>query len=64
MEPQNIDEDEFQTWYAAYEKYIEKLWDIYKRKIVNSYHVGHEATFDDFVDFVYTHSNKFISPYL
>lgn len=55
---------EFKKWYNAYERYIFKLWDIYQTKIAGALHVGHEASFDDFVYFVYEHSSGYISEYL
>ena len=55
--------EKFNTWLDAYDTYIRVLWDIYVDKVQYKHHIGEKAVYEDFVEFVYEHSDKFISPY-
>lgn len=54
---------DFEKWYDTYQSYLDKLWARFCGSIKEEMHLAWNCSYDDFIDFVYAHSDGYISPY-
>lgn len=57
-------DEHFEKWCVAHKQYLDRLWGIFTRNIQQEMYLATQCTQDDFIEFVYSKSDGYISDYL